>query len=118
GATPELHYFLNHPDQGIRDKMAALLHPNRDISSRWREKYGIETLSGAMTYANDVESTLSYYELKKILIMQEQLTKKVNEERDPIKQKVYMERFLELRTVEREILQRHKTVVFKTYKRR
>ena len=116
GATPEMHYFINYPDQKIRDTMASLLHPRPDISVKWREKFGIESLSGNLMYINDVESTLSYFELKKILIIQEQLTTRLNTEADPIAQKVLMERFLQLRTLERDILKRHRTVVFKSYK--
>jgi DNA primase len=116
GATPELHYFINYPDQSIRDKMASLLHPRQDISIKWREKYGIETITGAMMYVNDVDSTLSYFELKKILIIQDELTSKLSRESDPIAQKVMQERFIELRKVERDILKKHGTVVFKSHK--
>jgi len=116
GATPELHYFINYPDQAIRDKMASLLHPRQEISTKWSEKYGIEHVTGTMVYLNDVDSTLSYFELKKILIIQDQLTAKLNKETDPITLKVYMERFMELRKMEKEILKKHNTVVFKTLK--
>jgi DNA primase len=116
GNIPEVHFFINYPDQAIRDKMASLLHPRQDISVKWREKYGIESVSGSLMYVNDVDSTLSYFELKKILIIQDQLTSKLSQEKDPIAQKVYMERFIELRKVEREILKKHGTVVFKSHK--
>ena len=116
GATPELHYFINYPEQYIRDKMASLLHPRQDISHKWSEKYGIESLSGSMVYMNDVDSTLSYFKLKKILIIQNQLTTKLSSEADPIAQQVMQKRFMELRQMEREILKRHGTVVFKSYR--
>jgi len=116
GATPELHYFINHPDQDTRNKMASLLHPRPDISHKWSEKYGIETLTGAMTYMNDVDSTLSYFELKKILIIQDHLTAKLSNEADPIAQRVMQEKFIELRKMERDILKKHSTVVFKSHK--
>ncbi len=116
GATPELHYFINHPDQATRDKMASLLHPRPDISHKWSEKYGIESLAGTMIYINDVDSTLAYFKLKKILLIQNQLTTKLSFEKDPIAQGVYQQRFLELRQMEREILKRHGTVVFKSYR--
>jgi len=116
GATPELHFFINYPEQSIRNKMASLLHPRPDISSKWREKYGIESPTGEMTYLNDVDSTLSYFELKKILIIQDQLTAKLNEEKDPIAQKVMQEKFMKLRGMEKDILKRHRQVVFKSNK--
>ncbi|MFI5196567.1 MAG: DNA primase [Chitinophagales bacterium] len=116
GGTPEMHYFINHPDQDTRNKMASLLHPRPDISHKWSEKYGVETLSGAMMYVNDVDSTLSYFELKKILIIQDHLTSKLSNEVDPLKQKVMQEKFIELRRMERDILKKHGTVVFKSHK--
>ncbi|MCW3123806.1 MAG: dnaG [Flavipsychrobacter sp.] len=116
GATPELHYFINYPDQDIRNKMASLLHPRQDISTNWQDKYGIESHVGPLTYVSDVESTLSYFELKKILVIQEKLTAMLNTETDPIKQGVLQQRFLDLRIMERDILKKHRTVVFKSYK--
>ncbi len=116
GSTPELHFFINYPDQEIRNKMASILHPRQEISTKWKEKYGIEQPPGTVVYLNDVDSTLSYFELKKILIIQDQLTTKLNKETDPITLKVYMEKFLELRKMEKEILKKHSTVVFKSMK--
>ena len=116
GSTPEMHYFVNYPDQAIRNKMASLLHPRQDISSKWQEKYGIESAPGVLMYTNDVDSTLSYFELKKILIIQETLTSRLNTETDPITQGVLQQRFMELRAIEKDILKRHGTVVFKSYK--
>jgi DNA primase len=74
GGMPEAHYFINHTDQAIRDKMASLLHTLPDISTKWKEKYGIESPSDTLKYVNDVDSTLSYFELKKILIIQDTQT--------------------------------------------
>ncbi len=116
GNVPELHFFINYPEKAIRDVMASLLHPRQEISTRWKEKYGIESPTGAMTYINDVDSTMSYFELKKILIIQEKLTTMLNEEKDPIAQQVMQEKFLKLRIMERDILKRHRQVVFKSSK--
>jgi DNA primase len=116
GNTPEVHYFVNYPEQAIRDKMASLLHPRQDISSKWKEKFGIESVSGNLMYVNDVDSTLSYFELKKILIIQDTLTTRLNKETDPIVQGVLQQRFIELRRLEKDILKKHGTVVFKSYK--
>ena len=116
GATPELHYFINYPNQAIRDKMASLLHPQPGISTKWQEKYGIETISGTLMYINDVDSTLSYFELKKILLIQETLTTRLSKETDPVTQSVLQQKFIELRKMEKDILKRHKQVVFKSNK--
>ena len=116
GNVPELHFFINYPEQAIRDKMASLLHPREDISINWREKYNIESTSDTLMYMVDVDSTLAYFELKKILIIQDQLTAKLMKEKDPIAQQVMMQRFIDLRKVEKEILKKHGTVVFKALK--
>ena len=116
GKIPEMHYFINYPDQDIRNKMASLLHPRPDISQKWKEKFGIEAHSDTMMYVTDVDSTLSYFELKKILIIQDQLTAKLSKEKDPLTQSVMQQKFLELRQMEREILKKHNTVVFKSLK--
>jgi DNA primase len=116
GGVPELHYFINHPDSEVRSKMASLLHPAKEISQQWKEKYGIESLTGSMLYINDVDSTLSYYELKKVLILQNELTIKLKDEQDALKQSVMQGLFMKLRAMEREILKRHGTVVFKSLK--
>ena len=116
GAIPAHHYFVNHQEQDIRNKMASLLHPREEISTRWKEKYSIESQEPGMVFLNDVDSTLSYYELKKILIIQNELVSKLNNETDPVRLSVLQKRFLELRGVEREILKKHNTVVFKSLK--
>jgi len=119
GATPELHYFINYPQQAIRDKMASLLHPPPDISIMWREKYGIETLSGAMMYVNDVDSTLSYFELKKVRIMLKKTAEEIKAEEGKPKDEIYQvkitvlqENYMRLRKIEKEIIQKHKPVVY------
>jgi hypothetical protein len=67
-------------------------------------------------YVIDVDSTLSYFELKKILIIQDQLISRLNTETDPLTQQVMQQRFMELRKMEKDILKRHGTVVFKSLK--
>jgi DNA primase len=116
GATPELHFFINYPEKDVRDKLASLLHPSTNISTKWIERYGIESQPVEMLYSRDVDSTLSYFEFKKLLVIQDQLMAKLNQEKDPLILKVLQERFIELRVLERDILKRHGTVVFKSNK--
>ena len=116
GSIPAHHYFINHQEQDIRNKMASLLHPREEISTRWKEKYSIESQEPGMVFLNDVDSTLSYFELKKILIIQNELVSKLNNETDPVRLSVLQKKFLELRGLEREILKKHGTVVFKSLK--
>ena len=116
GAIPEIHYFVNHQEPDVRTKMASLLHHNTNISQNWKEKYGIESLNGAMTYIVDIDSVLSYFELKKILGLEEELTQLLSTEQDPVKQHKLMMKFVELRKMERDILKRHQQVVYKSLK--
>jgi DNA primase len=112
GIAPDAQFYIRHPDADIRSKMASLLHPRQAISGRWNEKYNIVSPDEHSLYQNDVESTLSYFELKKILFIQNKLISKLTTEDDPLKQQVIMERYMSLRKAEKEILKRHGTVVY------
>ncbi len=116
GQPHDAQYYLRHPDADVRSRMASLLHPRQGISEKWKDRYGIETTPESVLYPNDVDSTLSYFELKKILILQSQYAEKLKEEQDPLKLQVMQERFLTLRALEKEILKKHRTVVFSSRK--
>lgn len=116
GQPHDAQYYLRHPDADVRSRMASLLHPRQGISEKWKDRYGIETAPESVLYPNDVDSTLSYFELKKILILQSQYAEKLKEEQDPLKLQVMQERFLSLRAMEKEILKKHRTVVFSSRK--
>jgi len=118
GSIPEAHYFINYPDEQVRGKMASLLHNNTEISPKWMERFGVEKMSNDLQYVVDVDSTLSYFELKKIFHFQDELMNKMKAEQDPEKQLKMQLKLTELRQLEREILKRHGTVVFKTLKHR
>jgi DNA primase len=104
--TPTVAYFINFPDTAVQQKIATLLQTNEDISPKWAENYGIVPMHGEMNYINDVESTLNYFEIKKIKVMQVMLSQKITNEEDPIKQGLYIKKYLELKTHEQEILKR------------
>lgn len=116
GATPELHFFVNHPDSDTRNKMASLLHPQQSISSKWKEKYNVESAATDVLYVRDVDSTLSYFEYKKLQVHIDKLSQRLSQERDPETLHVLQLRFMEFRALEREILKKHGTVVFKALK--
>jgi DNA primase len=116
GQPYDAQYYLRHPNADVRSRMASLLHPRQGISEKWKDRYGIETAPESSLYPNDVDSTLSYFELKKILIMQAQFAEKLKEEQDPLKLQVMQERFLSLRAMEKEILKKHRTVVYSSRK--
>lgn len=114
---PNEAYFINHTDEKIRIAMASLLHNNTDISPNWSKNYGIETLNGDLNYINEADSALSYFELKNILKIQEELTRRFVGETDANKIAFLQQRFLELRKAENEIVRKHGTTVFKILKR-
>ena len=116
GMPPDTQFFIRHDDPDIRSRMASLLHPRQAISGKWDEKYGIKPIPDDLIYQNDVDSTLSYFELKKVLAMQHELTSRLNGETDPIKQQVMLEAFMQLRKAEKDILKKHGTVVYTAQK--
>jgi len=116
GKTPEVHFFMNHPETEVQQKIASLLHHQIEISPKWKEKYGIESVAGPLLYINDLESSLNYFEYKNLLIMQEELTQRMKTETNPDLMMRYQTKFMKLREMEREILKKHNTVVFKSLK--
>lgn len=114
---PNETYFINHADEKLRTAMASLLHNHTDISPNWSKNYGIETLNGDLNYINEADSALSYFELRNILKMQEELTKRFLGETDANKIIFLQQKFMELRKAENEIVRKHGTTVFKILKK-
>jgi DNA primase len=116
--APQLNYFTNFPDDAVQQKMASLLHTRNDISPNWSNNYGIETLAGEMNYLNEADSSMSYFELKKIMKMQEELTQRFLTEKDIQKVTVLQQKLMDLKKAESEIIKKHGTVILKIAKRR
>jgi DNA primase len=116
-SLPGVSYFTNYPDPAVQQQMASLLHTRNDISPNWSLTFGIETLHGDDNYLNEADSALSYFELKKIIKMQEELTERFHAEKDEYKIAVLQQKFMELRHAEKEIIRKHGTVVMKVYKK-
>ncbi len=114
---PAISYFTNFPDSAMQQRLITLLHTSNEISPKWKTNYGIESQHGENNYINDVESTIAYFDLKKIIQVQEQLTDLLMKELDPLKQSVFQKKFIEFRAMEKEIIKKHGTVVFKQLKR-
>ena len=93
--------------------MASLLHTRNEMSPKWSENYGIETLHGELNYLNEVDSTLTYFELKKIKIVQVELLNRLKNEQDPNRLAALMRKQLELKHSEADILRRMGTVIVK-----
>ncbi|HTN47683.1 MAG TPA: DNA primase [Flavipsychrobacter sp.] len=115
--SPKENHFINHANGKLSELMASLLHSTTDISPNWSANYGIETLNGEMNYLNEADSALSYFELKKIVKMQEELTQRFIGETDARKVQVLLQKFLELRKAESDIVKKHGTTVLKILKK-
>lgn len=117
-STPPISYFINFPDEIIQQRMASLLHTRNDISPNWSNNYGIETLAGELNYMNEADSALSYFELKKIMKMQDELSTRFLSEKDVHKVNVLQQKIIELKKAEREIIKKHGTVILKISSKR
>ncbi len=108
------HHFVSHPDPLIQQRTAILLHNRDEVSHNWKEIYGIDTLHGDNPYISDAESTLAYFELKKLKHMQLELAKRLKGETDAGRTEKLTILFLQLKKDEQEILKRCGTVIVKT----
>jgi DNA primase len=117
-SLPQISYFINFPDQQVQQKMASLLHTRNEISPNWSNNYGIETLSGEFNYMNEADSALSYFELKKIMKMQDELADSFLKETDIHRITVMQQKIIELKRAENDIIRKHGTVVLKIASKR
>lgn len=111
---PAMQYFTLHPEPGVQIRAASLLQNKNEVSHNWLDLYGIGMLNGEENYIHDVESTLGYFELKKIKIMQADIRNELHKTRDEAKMMSLMQQFLTLKKTEHEILQRPGTVIVKS----
>ena len=117
GSPPDIQYFvaLNHPQ--MQQKAALLIQSNIEISPKWKENYGIESINGELNYMNDADSTLAWFEVKKIKQLQAMLNQKIMEEKDPDRLNRLLKKFLELKAKEKQVIDQHGTVIIKSGKR-
>jgi len=108
---PQLQYFTNNPNIAVQQQMISIMQEKNEISPKWSINYGIETMHGDLNYINDVESSMGYFELKKIKVMQKELAKRLKDEKDPARVDYLMKKYLELKASENEILKKVSTVI-------
>ncbi len=113
GELPQTAFFSQFPEQEIQTKLATLLHTRNDISHNWKEKYGIESMHGELNYFNEVDSSLSYFELKKLKKVQEEVIKRIKNENDTQKLMAFQAKLVELKLAEKEIVKKAGTVIIK-----
>lgn len=116
-SLPSIHYFTNHPNEKIQIRTATLLQNKNEVSHNWLEIYGIGLLNGEDNHLHDIESSLGYFELKKIKMLQADVRKDLSQTKDDSKMLALMEQFIALKKTEQEILQRPGTVIVKSLSR-
>jgi DNA primase len=113
GSTPEIAYFVGYPDAGLQHRVATLLQNRHDISPKWMENYGIEVIHGEQNYIPEVESTLTYFELKKLKLVLAELWERIGQEKDIQRLMLMQQKLLQLKKEEAAIVQKMGTVVIK-----
>lgn len=116
GTPPELSNFTNHMDEHIRLRMSGLVQIRNNISPKWSENYGIETLNGDLNYLNEVDSSLTYFELKKLKLVQAEVLNRLSAEKDGARINALLKKQVELKQTEAEILKKMGTVIIKQMK--
>jgi DNA primase len=112
--VPELSYFVNHSDTTIQQIVTNLLQDKHELSPNWFNTYNIEVIHGAVNYLTEVESVLSYFELKKVKVILKQITKLMEEEKNPQALKLLLTTYKEHKALEKDLLKLMGTVIFKT----
>ncbi|MCB9065044.1 MAG: DNA primase [Chitinophagales bacterium] len=113
GALPEQSFFSSFSESNIQQRLATLLHTRNEISHNWKDIYGIETLNGELNYINEIDSALSFFELKKLKLVQEEVLNRIKNEKDAAKQLALQTKLMELKFAEADILKKSGTVIVK-----
>lgn len=111
GTPFDAQHYMRHDDPDVRTRVASLFHVVQD-SDKWFEKIGAEKIPIEIMSVNDVDSVLSYFELKKIIKLEKELIAKLTTETNPVKQAVIQNMYLDLRKTQAEILKKHRQVTF------
>ena len=114
GKPPGMQYFVGHADAVIGQRAATLLQHDEEISPNWKANYGIESIHGELNYINDADSTLAWFEVKKIKKLEVLLRQKLQEEKDPKRVDRLIKKFIELKQTEKDIIDKHGTVIIKS----
>jgi len=110
-STPDMSYFVSYPDQGIQHRVATLLQHRHDVSPKWMENYGIEVIHGEPNYIPEVESTLTYFELKKLKLVLAELWERIGQEKDIQRLMLMQQKLLQLKKEEADIVKKMGTVI-------
>lgn len=113
GTLPTVSFFNTFPDPAMQEKLATLLQTRSEISHNWKDVYGIETLNGEQNYINEVDSALTYFELKKLMLVIDEISKRLKVEKEETKYMALMTKYLQLKEAKKDILKSAGTMIFK-----
>lgn len=113
GQDPPLSWFVSHVDPDIRVRTAQIMYIKDEVSHNWKDMFGIDTIHGADGYLHDADSTLCYFELRKLKKMQSELAKRLQTETVEKRQMKLMQLYLQLKKDEEEILRKTATVIIR-----
>lgn len=116
GHPPDVQYVVNNTGKDVLDIISSVLYVRTDISHNWKDIYGIEAVHGEMNYINEVDSSLAYFEVKNLKMMQAQLLNRLATETEQPRIMALVKKQMELKRTEAEIMKRMGTVILKIWK--
>lgn len=116
GHPPDVQYVVNNTGKDVLDIISSVLYVRTDISHNWKDIYGIEAVHGDMNYINEVDSSLAYFEVKNLKMMQAQLLNRLATETEQPRIMALVKKQMELKRTEAEIMKRMGTVILKIWK--
>lgn len=112
GNCPDLRYFVMFPDVDVQHKVAHLFQIPT-VSENWKIKHNIDTMHGDLSYVNEVNSPLIYFEFKKLRAIIKKLHERIGTEKDEQKLKMLITKWMELKKEEENMLRMHGTAFLK-----
>lgn len=113
---PDIQHVVNNTGKDVLDIISSVLYVCTDISHNWKDVYGIEALHGDLNYINEVDSSLAYFEVKNLKMMQAQLLNRLATETEQPRIMALVKKQMELKRTEAEIVKRMGTVILKIWK--
>ncbi len=113
GEDPALAWFVSHIDPDISRRTAQIMYTRDEVSHNWKDMFDIDTIHGPDSYLHDTDSTLSYFELRKLKKMQTELMRRLQTETEMKRLQKLQQLYLQLKKDEEEILRKTATVIIR-----
>jgi DNA primase len=114
GHQPDLKTFLYYEDEEINNQILKIVPVELEISPNWKEYYEGHISTRQELYKEEVFSTLSYLQLRKIKRMIVENQKDLESATDSDKQLICLQTHQYLKKMEAEITGRNGTVIYKS----